>query len=81
MTHAIIHCQVHEEQKDNGINTDEMNSEISYDEVSDAVNSSKFEKAYLDNPNAVLKNKNAKLLFHKFVNLCFSSGSNPSDLL
>ena len=34
-----------EEQKDNGIsNTDVMNSEISYDEVSDAINSSKFKK-------------------------------------
>ena len=69
-----------EEQKDNSIfNTDEMNSEISYDEVSDAINSSKFKKAYLEIPNEVLKNKNAKLLLHKFFNLCFSSGFNPSD--
>ena len=27
----------------------------------------------------MLKNRNAKLLLHKFFNLCFSSGFNPSD--
>ena len=54
-----------EEQNANNVfNTDEMNSEISYDEVSDAINSSKFKKAYLEIPNEALKNRNAKLLLH-----------------
>ena len=52
-----------EEQREEGVfNTDEMNSEISFDEVSDAINSSKFKKAYLSIPNEALKNINAKLL-------------------
>ena len=69
-----------EEQNANNVfNTDEMNSEISYDEVSDAINSSKFKKAYLEIPNEALKNRNAKLLLHRFFNLCFLSGFNPSD--
>ena len=36
-----------DEQREKGdFNTNEMNSEISYDEVTDAINSSKFNKAY-----------------------------------
>ena len=60
-------------------NSEEINSEISYDEVADAVDKSKFKKAYLEIPNESLKNRNAKLLLHKFFNLCFLSGYNPSD--
>ena len=61
-----------DEQRDKGdFNTDEMNSEITYDEVADAINSSKLKKAYLNIPNEALKNKNTKLLLHKFSNLCF----------
>jgi hypothetical protein len=56
-----------------------INIEISYDEVSNAVDNSKYRKAYLDIPNEVLKNRNAKLLLFKFFNLCFTSGINPSD--
>ena len=59
--------------------TEEMNSEISYDEVADAINKSKFKKSYLEIPNEALKNINAKLLLHRFFNLCFLSGFNPSD--
>ena len=36
-------------------------------------------KSYLEIPNEVMKNKNAKLLLFKFFNLCFISGFNPSD--
>ena len=60
-------------------NAENVNIEISYDEVSDAVDKSKFKKAYLEIPNEAMKNKNAKLLLLKFFNLCFISGYNPSD--
>ena len=59
--------------------SEELNEELSYDEVSDAVDKSKFKKSYLEIPNEALKNKNAKMLLHKFFNLCFLSGFNPSD--
>ena len=36
-------------------------------------------KSYLQIPNEALKNRNAKILFHKFFNLCFKSGLNPSE--
>ena len=36
-------------------------------------------KFYLEIPNEALKNGNAKLLLHKFYNLCFSNGCSPSD--
>ena len=69
-----------EEQTSHGnYDTEEMNSEISYDEVADAINNSKFKKSYLEIPNEALKNINAKLLLHRFFNLCFLSGLNPSD--
>ena len=69
-----------EQQAEQGeYNSDEMNSELSYDEVSEAVDKSKFKKAYLEIPNEALKNKNAKLLLYKFFNLCFQSGLNPTN--
>jgi hypothetical protein len=69
-----------EEQKNlEEYNSEEMNAEISYDEVAEAVDKSKLKKSYLDIPNEILKNKNSKLLLHKFFNLCFLSGYNPSD--
>ena len=56
-----------------------LNSEFSFDDVSKAINSCKLRKAYLEIPNEVTKNINAKLLLHKFFNLCFKSGLNPTD--
>ena len=56
-----------------------LNSDLSYDEVSKAIDSTKFRKAYLELPNEVTKNKNAKALLHAFFNLCFTSGLNPTD--
>ena len=56
-----------------------LNSEITYDEVSDAINRSKVKKAYLEISNEAMKNTNAKILLHKFFNLCFLSGYNPTD--
>ena len=62
-----------------GYDSDNLNEEISYDEVSEAVDKTKMRKSYLEIPNEALKNKHAKLLLHKFFNLCFVSGYNPSD--
>ena len=59
-------------------NSDALNFEFSNDEVSDAIDNSKYRKAYLEIPNEVLKNINAKLLLFKFFNLCFISGFNPT---
>ena len=59
--------------------SDCLNSEITFEEVSTAVDKTKLGKAYLKIPNDVLKNLNAKILLHKYFNLCFSSGLNPSE--
>ena len=56
-----------------------MNCEISYSEVSKAIDRAKNGKAYLEVPDEVLKNENAKVILHKFFYLCFLSGLNPSD--
>ena len=59
--------------------TETINQEISFKEVSDAINNIKLKKAYLDIPNEALKNDHAKLILHKFFNLCFKSGLSPFD--
>ena len=59
--------------------SDTLNSDITFADVSKAIDRSKLGKAYLDIPNDALKNQNAKLLLHKFFNLCFLSGLSPSD--
>ena len=45
-----------------------LNDNLSYDEVSKAIDGSKLKKAYLIIPNEALKNKNAKILFINFFN-------------
>ena len=70
---------VSEESVTKDCESEELNSEISYDEVSRAVDKSKLRKSYLEIPNEALKNRNVKLLLHRFFNLCFLSGYNPSD--
>ena len=60
-------------------NSESLNCKIMFDEVSKAIDSSKLKKAYLELPNEVTKNKNAKILLHGFFNLCFVSGLNPTD--
>ena len=59
--------------------SDDLNCEFTFLEVSKAIDRSKCVKAYLEIPNEVMKNQNAKLLLHRFFNLCFLSGLNPSD--
>ena len=56
-----------------------LNAELSFDEVSTAIDRAKSRKAFLEIPNEAMKNKNAKLLLHKFFNLCFQSGLSPSE--
>ena len=69
-----------EEQSSNSnFNSDSLNSELSFQEVSKGIDSTNLRKAYLEIPNEVTKNKNAKMILHKFFNLCFSSGLNPTD--
>ena len=63
----------------NEYNCSNLNGELTYDEVSEAVDKSKFRKAYIEIPNEALKNSNSKLLLHRFFNLCFNSGLNPTD--
>ena len=53
--------------------------DICYKEVSDAIDRTKFGKAYLDVPNEALKNENATKLLHKLFSLCFSNGISPLD--
>ena len=61
------------------LGSDILNCELSLSEVSAAVDRTKCGKAYLDIPNDVMKNYNAKVLLHRFLNLCFTAGVNPSD--
>ena len=56
-----------------------INKAITFREVSEAINSIKFSKAYLEIPNEAMKNENAKQILHKFFNLCFNSGMSPLD--
>ena len=60
-------------------NSEQLNVNLSYDEVADAIDNSYMRKSYLEIPNEAMKNRNAKLLLFKFFNLCFTSGLNPSD--
>ena len=60
-------------------NGDILNNDIKFEEVSRAIDRTKVGKAYLDIPNDVIKNLNAKMLLHKFFNICFQSGLNPTD--
>ena len=56
-----------------------LNNDLSFEEVSKAIDKAKLRKAYLEIPNEAIKSKNAKILFHRFFQLCFISGLNPSE--
>ena len=68
-----------EQQQSTDFSTDQINNEILFSEVSNAIDKIKFHKAYLDIPNEAMKNFNAKCLLHKFYNLCFKSGLSPVE--
>ena len=56
-----------------------LNNDLSFEEVSKDIDKAKLRKAYLEIPNEAIKSKNAKILFHRFFQLCFISGLNPSE--
>ena len=56
-----------------------INPDITYEEVSAAVDKSKLGKAYLEIPNEALKNDRAKKLLHKLFSICFQNGLAPND--
>ena len=68
-----------EQEQRSEFSSESINSEISFQEVSDAINKTKFKKAYLNIPNEAMKNENAKQLLHRFFNICFTSGHSPGD--
>ena len=59
--------------------TSHLNAPLSLNEVSKVVDKCKLHKAYLYIPNEALKNKNAKILLHKFFSFCFDTGFSPTD--
>ena len=63
----------------NDFDSESLNSNLTYDEVSKSIDRAKMRKAYIEIPNEAIKNENAKLLFHKFFQLCFISGLSPTD--
>ena len=68
-----------EQEQTSQFSSEQINNDISYTEVSDAIDKIKFHKAFLEIPNEAMKNPNAKSLLHKFFNLCFKSGYSPAD--
>ena len=59
--------------------TDNLNSDILFQEVSDAIDSAQNGKSFLLIPNEAMKNNNAKLLLHKLFQNCLSSGLSPTE--
>ena len=56
-----------------------FNEDLLYSEVTNAIDSLKKNKAFLEIPNEAMQNVNAKLLLHRFLSLCFTSGFNPTE--
>jgi hypothetical protein len=48
-----------------------LNSNLTYDEVSKAIDRAKIRKAYIEIPNEAIKNENAKLFFINFSTLLY----------
>ena len=68
-----------DQQNSTEYNSDALNCELLYSEVSKAIDNAKTGKSYLTIPNEAMKNVNAKLLLYKFFSLCFNSGINPTE--
>ena len=68
-----------EQQDQSSINSDYINTNLTYDEVSGAIDRAKSGKAYLDIPNEALQNEQAKLILFKFFSVCFQHGLSPYD--
>ena len=61
------------------LNTDVLNRDLEFKEVSDAIDNLKTGKAYLEIPNEAMKNLNSKILLHRFLSTCFASGMSPTE--
>ena len=61
------------------ISDDIINADLTFEEVSRAIDSSKLGKAYLDIPNEAMKNPEAKKLLFQFYSICFQYGLSPCD--
>ena len=68
-----------EQQQSTDFSSEQINNDILFSEVSNAIDKIKFHKAYLEIPNEAIKFFNAKCLLHKFYNLCFKSGLSPVE--
>ena len=63
-----------EEQMSNSpFDSSALNIDITYEEVSNAIDKAKNGKAFLNVPNEAMKNPQAKLLLQKMFNICFHS--------
>ena len=60
-----------EQEQISDYNSESLNLNLTYDEVSKAIDKAKFKKAYLDIPNEAVKNENANFLFHRFFSTVF----------
>ena len=58
-----------------------LNCDITFEEVSAAIDSAKLGKAFLFVPNEALKNDQAKKLLHRLFNVCFKTGFSPQEWL
>ena len=70
-----------EQEEKSSFDSTMLNSKISFEEVANAIDSSKLGKAFLFVPNEALKNESAKRLLHKLFNVCFESGLSPDAWL
>ena len=68
-----------EQQQRSFYDTNILNDSISLYEVSAAIDRAKLRKAFIEIPNEAIKNNNAKVLLHKFFQLCFISGLSPTE--
>ena len=59
------------QQPESNIATGPINNDLSFIEVSKAIDNTKLKKAYLEIPNEAMKNVDAKCVLHKCFNLCF----------
>ena len=68
-----------QQDQDSKYDSNDLNENISFDEVSKAIDKAKLKKAFIEIPNEAVKNKNAKILLFNFFQLCFASGLSPTD--
>ena len=78
---GVEHMRVQPGEGNHSLGEGEQNCDITFDEVSKAIDSAKLGKAFLFVPNEALKNVQAKTLLHKLFNVCFKTGFSPQEWL